>query len=74
MNLQAALGNFIYAVLGGVMTIVFMVIGYKVMDLMTPFSTAEELKKGNRAVGSVVQGTLMAVGIAVGLVIGLGLN
>ena len=66
--------NFIYAILGGIVTIIFMWIGYKIFDRLTDFDTAEELAKGNMAVGLVVLGIFLGVGIAIGLVIGMGLN
>lgn len=66
--------NFIYAILGGILTLVFMGIGYKLFDMMTPFSIPDELAKGNRAVGSMVMGLFIGVGVAMGLVVGLSLN
>jgi len=74
MELKVILLNFIYAVLGGLITIFFMFIGYKVVDHLTHFNTSEELGKGNRAVGTMVQGIFIGIGVAIGLVIGLGLN
>ncbi len=74
MQWTAILLNFVYAFLGGIVTIAFMWFGYKLFDHLTPFNTADELKKGNMAVGLVVLGMLLGIGIAIGLVIGLGLN
>ena len=74
MQLTAILINFAYAILGGIITLVFMWIGYKVFDKSTHFDTASELSKGNIAVGLVVLGIFLGVGIAIGLVIGMGLN
>ena len=74
MEYSTVILNFVYAIFGGILTIIFMVSGYKIFDKITPFDTSAELKAGNRAVGSVVQGVLVGIGIAVGLVIGLGLN
>ncbi len=74
MNFSIILLNFIYAIVGGFITIFFMYLGYKIFDRITPFDTAEELKSGNRAVGAMVQGILIGIGIAIGLVIGMGLN
>ncbi|MGH7601713.1 MAG: DUF350 domain-containing protein, partial [bacterium] len=48
--------NFIYAVLGGIITIFFMYMGYKIIDHLTKFDTSAELAKGNQAVGAMVQG------------------
>lgn len=66
--------NFIYALLGGLLTLAFMWVGYKVFDLMTTFSIPDELAAGNRAVGSMVMGMFIGIGIAMGLVVGLSLN
>lgn len=66
--------NFVYAILGCSITLFFMALGYKVFDKITPFSTHDELEKGNQAVGTVVAAMIIGVGIAVGLVIGMGLN
>jgi len=66
--------NFSYAIGGGLITLVFMYFGYKWLDYLTPFDTGEELKKGNRAEGHVLGIILKAIGVAIGLVIGLGLN
>ena len=74
MQLKAMIVNFIYSVMGGFLTLLFMYIGYKVFDKFTDFNTSEELAKDNRAVGMVVLGIFIGVGIAIGLVIGLGLN
>ncbi|MFC1555481.1 DUF350 domain-containing protein [candidate division KSB1 bacterium] len=74
MQWIAILINFLYAVMGGIITITFMWFGYKIFDHITPFDTADELKKGNMAVGLVVLGVLLGIGIAIGLVIGMGLN
>ena len=41
---------------------------------MTPFDTSAELRKGNVAVGIVVGSIFVGAGIAIGLVIGMGLN
>jgi uncharacterized membrane protein YjfL (UPF0719 family) len=74
MELNIVLLNFVYAVLGGVITIFFMYVGYRIIDHLTKFDTSAELAKGNQAVGAMVQGMFIGIGIAVGLVIGLGLN
>lgn len=74
MEISITLLNFVYAVMGAVLTLVFMVIGYKVFDMMTPFNTSIQLAKKNIAVGIVVGSIFIGLGIAVGLVIGMGLN
>jgi len=74
MQLAAMLVNFAYSIIGGVLTLVFMYLGYRWFDRFTKFDTSNELAKDNKAVGLVVMGVFVGVGIAVGLVIGLGLN
>ena len=74
MQVHALILNFVYAALGGLLTLIFMWFGYWLFDKATPFNAAEELKKDNRAVGMVILGVFIGVGIAMGLVIGLGLN
>ena len=66
--------NLIYAVLGGALTLLFMWIGYGVIAKLMPFSLGTELANGNRAVGSMVMGVFIGIGVAMGLVIGLSLN
>jgi len=74
MDLTIILLNFTYAVLGAGLTILFMVVAFRVFDRLTPFDTHQELAKGNIAVGIVSGAIFVAVGIAMGLVIGMGLN
>ena len=66
--------NFVYALGGAAFTVAFMAIGFKLFDQMTRFDTHAELSKGNVAVGIVVGSIFVGVGVAMGLVIGLGLN
>ena len=66
--------NFIYATTGTFIAIVFMILSFWLIDKITPYQTANELKKGNMAVGLVVSFSFVAIAIVVGLVIGLGLN
>ena len=66
--------NLLYALLGGGAAIAFMFVGFKVIDHLTPFDTAEQLASGNRAIGTMVGGMFVGIGIAIGLVVGLGLN
>ncbi|UCH06725.1 MAG: DUF350 domain-containing protein [Deltaproteobacteria bacterium] len=74
MQLTAMIVNFVYCVIGGVLTLLFMYFGYKWFDRFTTFDTSDQLAKDNRAVGLVVMGIFIGVGVAIGLVIGLGLN
>lgn len=55
--------NMLYATLG----VVLMFVAYRVIDLLTPqVDFAEELRKGNIAVGLFVAAIFIAVGIVVG--------
>jgi len=74
MELVIVISNFTYATLGALLTILFMVLGYKILDWITPFDTSKQLGEGNVAVGLVVGAMFVGLGIAVGLVVGLGLN
>ncbi|MCK4389598.1 MAG: DUF350 domain-containing protein [Desulfobacterales bacterium] len=74
MELSITLLNFGYAIAGAILTLVFMMVGYKIFDRMTPFNTSRELGEKNVAVGIVVGSIFIGLGIAVGLVIGMGLN
>ncbi len=74
MDLTIIALNIVYAILGSVLTLVTMVIGYKWFDRITPFSTHEKLEEGNIAVGIVVGAIFVGLGVAVGLVVGMGLN
>ncbi len=74
MEIQIILLNFIYAVIGALLTIGFMLIGYWLFDKVTHFNTSEQLAQGNVAVGIVVGSIFIGLGIAIGLVIGMGLN
>lgn len=74
MELGIILANFLYALLGALFSIALMLIGYKLLDWITPFETSKELSDGNVAVGFVVGSMFVSLGLAVGLVVGLGLN
>ena len=74
MELTIVLLNFAYAALGAVLTILFMAVAFRVFNRLTPFDAHDELAKRNIAVGIVSGASFVAVGIAMGLVIGMGLN
>jgi len=74
MEFSITLLNFAYAIVGAFLTLLFMVIGYKIFDKITPFDTSKQLAEKNTAVGIVVGSIFIGLGIAVGLVIGMGLN
>ena len=61
MQVIVILSNFLYAIIGGVLTLFFMWLGYKLFDKTTPFDTGKELANGNQAVGLVVLGILLGV-------------
>jgi len=66
--------NFIYVILGGLLTMLFMKLGCSMFNRMVSFNISDELSKGNIAVGLMVMGLFIGTGIALGLVIGLGLS
>lgn len=66
--------NFIYAALGGGLTLFFMWLGCKIFNHLVCFDISDQLSKGNVAVGLMIMGIFIGIGIALGLVIGLGLN
>jgi uncharacterized membrane protein YjfL (UPF0719 family) len=74
MEAGIIIANFVYAVFGVVLTLIFMLIGFKLFDRVTPFDTSKQLSDNNIAVGIVVGSIFIGLGIAVGLVIGMGLN
>lgn len=74
MEIAIVVSNFTYAILGALLTILFMVLGYKILDWITPFDTSKQLGEGNVAIGMVIGAMFVGLGIAVGLVVGLGLN
>ncbi len=74
MELAIVAANFAYAILGALLTIALMVLGYKILDWITPFDTSKQLGEGNVAIGVVIGSMFVGLGIAVGLVVGLGLN
>lgn len=66
--------NFAYASGGGLLAIFFSWFAVKTFSHFMPFSVSEQLGQGNLAVGVTVMGIFIGAGIAMGLVIGLGLN
>ena len=80
MEWKIVLMNMLYAGFGAILTMGAMIVGYKIFDKITPFDTAKELSgeeeyggKGNIAVGIVVGSIFIGLGLAIGLVVGLGL-
>jgi hypothetical protein len=66
--------NFLYAILGGFLTLFFMWMGCKVFSHIVSFNIPDQLANGNMAVGLMIMGIFIGIGTAMGLVIGLGLN
>lgn len=66
--------NAIYAIGGVVLGIAAAIITYRLFNRVTYFHIAEELEKGNLAVGVVVCGIFIMIGLIVGLIVGLSLN
>ena len=66
--------NFVYVMFGGFLTLLFMKFSCTMFNKMVNFNISDELGKGNIAVGLMVMGIFIGVGISLGLVIGLGLS
>lgn len=66
--------NFLYVIVGGLLTLGFMWMGCKMFNRIVSFNIGEELARGNTAVGLMIMGMYIGIGIAMGLVIGLGMN
>lgn len=66
--------NFVYAIIGVVVGVVSSVFTYKLINRTTRFDIPNELEKGNLAVGIVVGGIFIMIGLIVGLIIGMSLN
>ncbi len=66
--------NTLYAVGGVVIGIFAAIITYKLFNRITHFNIPGELEKGNLAVGVVVSGIFIMIGLIVGLIIGMSLN
>jgi len=74
MDVPPILLNFVYVVFGGILTLIFMKISCTMFNKMVSFNISDELGKGNIAVGLMVMGIFIGLGISLGLVIGLGLS
>jgi uncharacterized membrane protein YjfL (UPF0719 family) len=66
--------NTIYAVGGVIIGIAAAIITYRLFNRITHFDIPNELEKGNLAVGIVVCGIFIMIGLIVGLIIGMSLN
>lgn len=74
MMMNPLILNFLYASMGGFLTILFSYFAVRLFSHFMTFSVSEELGKGNIAVGLAVMGIFIGVGVSLGMVIGLGLN
>lgn len=66
--------NFIYAIIGVLVGVGSSLLTYKLFSKTTHFDIPNELEKGNLAVGIVVGGIFIMIGLIVGLIIGMSLN
>jgi len=66
--------NFLYAIAGVLVGVISSVLTYKLINWVTRFDIPIELEKGNLAVGVVVSGIFIMIGLIVGLIIGMSLN
>ncbi len=66
--------NFVYAVVGVLVGMISSIVTYKLVNRSTHFDIPKELEKGNLAVGMVVAGIFIMIGLIVGLIIGMSLN
>ena len=66
--------NFVYAIFGVVVGVISSIVTYKLVNRSTHFDIPNELEKGNLAVGVVVGGIFIMIGLIVGLIIGMSLN
>jgi uncharacterized membrane protein YjfL (UPF0719 family) len=66
--------NTIYAIGGVILGIGSAIFTYRLINRVTHFDIPNELEKGNLAVGVVVCGIFIMIGLIVGLIIGMSLN
>lgn len=66
--------NFIYAIFGVIVGMISSIGTYMLINKTTHFDIPNELEKGNLAVGVVVGGIFIMIGLIVGLIVGMSLN
>jgi uncharacterized membrane protein YjfL (UPF0719 family) len=66
--------NTLYAVGGVILGILAAIVTYKLFNRITNFHIATELEKGNLAVGVVVCGIFIMIGLIVGQIVSMSLN
>lgn len=73
--MMLAWSNVIYGVGSGILLLALMFLGYFIIDrtILRHFTVSREIKHNNAAVALVVAGTFLALGIALGLVLSIGL-
>ncbi len=65
MEAGIIMANFVYAIFGVILTLIFMLLGFKLFDRVTPFDTSKQLSDNNIAVGIVVGSIFIGLGIGV---------
>ncbi|MFZ5988981.1 MAG: DUF350 domain-containing protein [Bacillota bacterium] len=67
--MESLLDQIISTLVFGVLGIIMMVVGYKVVDFVIPADINKEIEKGNTAAGVIAAGVFIAIGIIVGAVV-----
>lgn len=57
--------QFVSTIVWALYAIVLMFLSYKIMDMVTPYNFAHEIKEKNPAIGAVIGGIFIAVGIII---------
>lgn len=70
LNIPAIMTNLSMAIVGVLIGLIFMFVGYKIFDAVTPFDTARKLDEGNLAVGAVISSIFVGISIMIGIIIG----
>jgi len=73
-ELKVLLVNFAVALVGSFLGIEIMIYAYRRLDKLTKFDTSKELEAGNQAVGMVVGGLFIGIGLIIGLIMALGVS
>lgn len=66
--------NMMYSFVGSIEAGLLMLLFFVIFDKITPFDTSKELAKGNVAVGVLLAGIAIGLGLTMGLVIASSLN
>ena len=73
-ELKVLLVNFTVALIGSFLAIEIMIYAYRRLDKLTQFDTSKELASGNQAVGMIVGGLFIGIGLVIGLIMALGIS